>query len=186
MRKSTVSLRAGFTLLELIIVMVIISILAVIVSSTFVTSTRRGRDSRRKNDLRAVANALESYYNDHGQYPPDPVAGLYNGLMNGCGSTNLQGCPWGGQFQDSTGTLYMVLIPKDPLPSQTYYYLSTGKSYELYAHLENVYDEGDGVDQSGFTNPATHSTYQCGVTKSIPCTYVLTSTDLNLMPTPTP
>lgn len=162
--------RHGFTLIELLIVIVILSVLTVIVTGTFSSSMRRGRDTRRKNDLRAVANALESYYNDKGKYPLGA-----SGKMMGCLTFDTSECSWGGQFKDAAGTLYMVFIPKDPLQTQTYYYYSLdGKSYVLYAHLENTLDEGNGVNQTGYSNPTGN---KCGYSDIKTCTYGISSPD---------
>jgi prepilin-type N-terminal cleavage/methylation domain-containing protein len=161
---------SGFTLIELLIVMVILSILAVIVTGTFSSSMRRGRDTRRKNDLRAIASAIESYYNDKGRYP----LGL-NGVMMGCavGGVDDQACVAGGTFQDSKGTIYMTLIPSDPLQTYTYYYYSTtGTGYRIYAHLENTLDTGTNVNQSGYSIPTGN---KCGVATMSQCTFAVVS-----------
>ena len=159
--------RRGFTLMELLIVMVILSILVAIATGTYATSSKRGRDNRRKNDLRSVATALEAYFSDKGRYPTG-----VNGVMMGCGAGDTGACGWGdsGGFTDQYGTLYMVLVPSDPIDSQTYYYVSTtGANYKLYAKLENAYDAGDGVDQNGYANT------DCSTDSNIECNYGIAS-----------
>ncbi len=171
-RHTVMSRTRGFTLIELLIVMVILSILAVIVTGTFASSTRRGRDTRRKNDLRAVASALEGYYNDKGYYPTS-----VNGVMHGCSTNDSLDCSWGGKFDDKNGTLYMVLIPKDPIETQKYYYAVASyrgglpDSYRLYAHLENTLDAGDGVLQNGYAGT------NCGASGTLLCTYAISSSN---------
>ena len=142
--------REGFTLIELLIVMIILSILVAIVTGTYATSSKRGRDNRRKGDLRSVATTLEAYYNDKGAYPTNDANGQMVGCCNilGCGDT--QPCGWGGTMKDTNGTLYMVLIPSDPTTGKQYYYWGNGSSYKLYAKLEHTKDVGDGVQQSGY------------------------------------
>ena len=71
------SLKKGFTLVEL---MVVISIIAVLSSITLVavTSTRQtARDGYRLAQIRQVKTALELYFNTHGYYPFDGGA-LYD------------------------------------------------------------------------------------------------------------
>lgn len=161
-------MRKGFTLIELIIVMAILSILTVIVTGTFASSLRRGRDSRRKDDLRAIAGALETYYNDKGVYP----SGV-SGDMVGCGASDAQVCSWGGEMRDGEGTLYMVLLPGDPLQTQQYYYVSpSGTDYKLYAKLENDLDEGTGVDQTGYGSTDCSSSGS-----GVECTYGIASSN---------
>lgn len=68
----------AFTLIELLIVVAIIAILAAIAVPNFLEAQTRAKVSRAKNDERAMATALESYYVDHNEYPPNnagPVGG---------------------------------------------------------------------------------------------------------------
>jgi prepilin-type N-terminal cleavage/methylation domain-containing protein len=53
---------AGFTLLELLIVIAIIGSLALMGMSNYLTSIKRGRDARRKQDLKFIQQAVEQYY----------------------------------------------------------------------------------------------------------------------------
>ena len=56
--------KKGFTLVELLIVMAIISILATLIVGGFRSSQMRGRDGARKSDLKQISNALELFYSD--------------------------------------------------------------------------------------------------------------------------
>lgn len=148
----------GFTLMELMIVMVIMSILASLVIGNFSTSTKRGRDTRRKTDLGNIQTALESYFNDKGVYPTGVT-----GVMTGCGVGDSMPCNWGSAFIDKYSTLYMNILPADPVSGKKYYYVSAGSSYKIYAKLENTLDTGTGVKQAGYagTNCATSGTTLC-------------------------
>lgn len=133
--------KQGFTLIELMIVMIIMGILAAIGTTAFVSSMKKGRDSTRKANLRSITNALEMYYNDKGKYPVGESGGI-----KGCGTDAARTlCPAAnGAFQDetpSTPTMYMPKLPTDPLSSQKYYYVSaTGVQFQIYARLENSQD----------------------------------------------
>src|SRR5574341_329497 len=61
----------GFTLMELLIVMVLLGILVAMGLSSFRGSQTKSRDSRRKAELRQISLALEAYFNDKGRYPND-------------------------------------------------------------------------------------------------------------------
>ena len=59
----------GFTIVELLIVIVVIGILAALVINTFTGVQKRARDSERQTDIKAVASQLEKYYADNTTYP---------------------------------------------------------------------------------------------------------------------
>jgi prepilin-type N-terminal cleavage/methylation domain-containing protein len=133
--------RKGFTLIELLVVMAILAILMVITLANFRTSQAKSRDAQRKSDLNQIATAFEAYMTDHGSYPEDQ-----NGSVKscGCGDGTLV-CQWtieNGQreFCDNNNTVYMTKIPGDPQGSIPYCYLTNGKSFQLYAQLENAND----------------------------------------------
>ncbi len=122
----------GFTLLELMIVMVLLSILALLLIGNYTSSMKKGRDSRRKNDLSQIQRALEMYYEDNTYYPVLTDAQLFGRKF--C-NTSPSAC-------GSSSKTYMTKIPKDPNSNYTYHYVaeegtSTPQSYYLYSVLEN-------------------------------------------------
>lgn len=60
---------SGFTIVELLIVIVVIGILAALVLNTFQGVQARARDTERTTDINAVHTHLEVYYNDNAYYP---------------------------------------------------------------------------------------------------------------------
>lgn len=78
--------QAGFTIVELLIVIVVIGILAAIVITTFVGVQKRARDSERKTDLNSMSSQIEVYFADSGKYPT--LANMNDG---GFRSTSLKG-----------------------------------------------------------------------------------------------
>lgn len=167
--------KKGFTLVELLVVIVILGILTTIGLFAFQSSQKKSRDSRRKSDLQEITKALELYNNDHGSYP-----GASSGKIAGCDINYTSACDWGSAFGNTTANvIYMIKLPKDPSSTKTkYVYEAYGKGYRLYAHLEN----GDDVDV-----PTTGQKYyntDCSTSSTqIYCNYVITS--LNV-PSPTP
>ena len=63
------STRKAFTLIELMVVISIIGILVSISVFSYLTAQKKGRDSRRRQDLKAIQTALEQYYAEHQVYP---------------------------------------------------------------------------------------------------------------------
>jgi len=73
MRKS----KSGFTIIELLVVVVVIGILAGITLVAYNGTQARSRDARRKTDVANIIKAMELYYSDNGQYPvPTGATGL--------------------------------------------------------------------------------------------------------------
>ena len=125
----------AFTLIELIIVIAILGILSSLISGNFITSLKKGRDTKRKNDLDQVQKALEMYYEDNNEYPATvPFPGELCHPTGGCSTQN-----------------YMFNIPQDPKTDYTYFYESSDQTYyKIYSYIENDQDEGPGVNQVGY------------------------------------
>lgn len=61
--------RRGFTLIELMIVIVILGILMGTILPRITGAQSRARDTARQADLNSIAQAMELYYDDFGAYP---------------------------------------------------------------------------------------------------------------------
>ncbi len=59
----------GFTIVELLIVIVVIGILATLVIITFSGIQQRARDTQRQTDINGIQGHVEAYYADTGTYP---------------------------------------------------------------------------------------------------------------------
>ncbi len=59
----------GFTIVELLIVIVVIGILATLVIVTFTGIQQKARNSKRQTDINAVDSHVEAYYASTGNYP---------------------------------------------------------------------------------------------------------------------
>lgn len=70
--------RRGFSLAELVAVIVIISILAGVVSIRVVKTVQKGRDARRIADIDSLVTALQTYYLDYSQYPDTSDSWTYS------------------------------------------------------------------------------------------------------------
>ena len=136
--------QSGFTLLELLIVIVIIGILALLIIPNISSAPKKARDTQRKTDLRAAQKALEEYYVSNQAYP----------IATGNITTTLAPL--------STGTAPpLKTIPNDPknVSPYLYNYTSTdGQNYTLTACLENGGDQGTAT--AAAVSPCTTRTFQ--------------------------
>ncbi len=172
LRNQSQRTKSGFTLIELLVVIVILGFLIVAGLGSFISSQKKSRDSKRKNDLRQVAISLETYYNDIGHYPYSDA----NGDLWGCGAGAASVCTWGQPWTNTTTapqTIYMPQLPTDPSQGGRYYYVAdaAGTYFQIYAHLENTLDTGFGVKQIGYSGT------NCASVGTTTCTYGVASTN---------
>lgn len=59
----------GFTIVELLIVIVVIGILAALVITTFTGIQQKARDTERQTDIKALQGQIEAYYAQKSNYP---------------------------------------------------------------------------------------------------------------------
>lgn len=59
----------GFTIVELLIVIVVIGILAALVITTFTGIQQKARNTERQTDIKAMHGQVEAYYAQAGKYP---------------------------------------------------------------------------------------------------------------------
>lgn len=71
----------GFTIVELLIVIVVIGILAALVITTYNGIQQKARNTERTTDINAVQGQLEAYYAEKGTYPSTADLGT-NGANN--------------------------------------------------------------------------------------------------------
>jgi general secretion pathway protein G len=72
---------AGFTLLELIVVIAVIGILAAIALPALKNVPRRATESVLKNNLRTMRDVIDQYMGDKGNYPPSLEALVEEGYL---------------------------------------------------------------------------------------------------------
>lgn len=153
--------KKGFTLIELLTVIAILSILAALIFGNFVTTIKKARDNRRKQDLSQVKTALELYFAEVGFYPTTHP-------------TEEGGLPWGSALTNSLGTkTYMKKLPQEPSRNNgyNYSYQSDGTYFKLYSCLENTED----LDYNNITPTGTPN---CGVGCNNQCNYGVSSPNI--------
>ncbi|MBI2594800.1 MAG: prepilin-type N-terminal cleavage/methylation domain-containing protein [Candidatus Colwellbacteria bacterium] len=116
----------GFTLIEMLVVIIIISFLIGIVLTGTLGFQASARDTRRIGDLRNAQNFLELYFTKCGHYPGDGSCGTSYGAKTW---STLAG------IIESAGVT--TQFPSG-IPGRPYYYgaASDGLSYTLGAELE--------------------------------------------------
>ena len=61
--------QAGFTIVELLIVIIVIGILATLVITTFTGIQQKARNTKRQTDINAIQGQVEAYFASNGKYP---------------------------------------------------------------------------------------------------------------------
>jgi len=118
--------QAGFTIIEMLIVVTILAMLAGVLVPVLQEGQQTARDSRRMQDLRTVQSALADYYRATGQYP-DTTDAWQNDNDNGYGSTG---------YIPGLVPEYLQALPRDPDPQYPtatahYMYRSNGDDYKF-------------------------------------------------------
>jgi general secretion pathway protein G len=114
------SLQRGFTLIEVMVVVVILGILAVLVVPKIMDRPDEARMVAAKNDIRAVLSALKLYRLDNVNYPTTDQ-GLYALVKKPEAGTIPARWRTGG---------YLEHLPKDPWGNE-YQYLNPGVQGEI-------------------------------------------------------
>lgn len=131
-------------MIELLVVISIIGILVSIIASSFTTSQKRGRDTKRRADLQAVQKSLEQCYVLNRLYP----AAATGGQPLTCGSQTT-----------------MNQVPFDPKNSDPYVYTYSAAAgqdgYCFCARLEQVGGGNANTAGGGGLCSLTAGDYQC-------------------------
>jgi len=109
---------AGFTLVEIMVVIVILGVLAVLIVPRVVGRTDEARVAAAKHDISAIMQSLKLYRLDNGRYPTNEQ-GL-QALV-----TKPQAAPAPSNWRP-----YLDKLPRDPW-GNTYQYLNPGVNGEI-------------------------------------------------------
>lgn len=129
MRSKFVSQR-GFTIVELLIVVVVIAVLATLPVAAYSGMQQRGRDTQRVSDMKAIVKGLEMYKTLNGNYPATNTTNAISGWE--VSSINPS------QFLSALKTSgVMSTVPVDPVNNST-------SNVRGFLYRYSRYNAGDG------------------------------------------
>nr|WP_148862892.1 type II secretion system major pseudopilin GspG [Marinobacter fonticola] len=136
----------GFTLIEIMVVMVILGLLVAIVAPNILGRSDQARVTVAQTQMSNIANALDLYRLDNGHYP-STQQGLQALVTKPSGSPEPRNWNPDG---------YLKSVPQDPWDND-YQYISPGVNgpYDLYSYGSDGREGGDGdaADISVSDNP---------------------------------
>ena len=83
----------GFTLVELMIVLVVIALIAAIAIPNLINAIDRGKQKRTMSDIRTAATAIEAYSVDHSSYPQYTQGSLQATAAADLEPAHIKECP---------------------------------------------------------------------------------------------
>lgn len=126
---------AGFTLIEIMVVVVILGILAALIAPNVISRIDTAQSTKVKQDIRAIESALKLYRLDRFRYPTteEGLAALVTPPAD-----TTQAWPSGG---------YLDRLPTDPW-NRPYLYLQPGNhgEFDVYTLGRDGAEGGEGVD----------------------------------------
>ena len=155
---------AGFTLIEIMVVIVILTILVGIVVGASKYAITKGQRSRAQSEISMMENALESYKSDNGVYPPSTAirssgSGFPAGAIEISNSGSLYFALAGGtkvymtfkpnQLKTTT-TPPVITYIVDPFGSSYNYYCNGGAANQTNSATFDLWSYGpDGQNDTG-------------------------------------
>lgn len=144
--------RAGFTLLEVMVVIVILGVLASLVVPNLLGNKEKADRQKAISDIVALENALDMYRLDNGRYPTTEQ-GLEALIQQPANMADSRNYRTGG---------YIKRLPKDPWGND-YQYLSPGEKglFDVYTLGRMVRKMGKALAQISVTGICRSFSNQC-------------------------
>jgi general secretion pathway protein G len=134
----------GFTLVELLVVIVVLAVLAAIVLPKFVDSSRRSKEAALKSDLKLYRNAISLFSADCGAYPAAladlaATAAPASGKDSSGNDKTITASDWHGP--------YVQAVENDPISSGAFTYSTTSGSVGKITSSAS----GNGLDGTAYS-----------------------------------
>ena len=121
----------GFTLVELMVVIIILAVLTGIAIPSYLALRNRARIQATRSEMQNIATAISVYEADIGAYPADTMAALITAL----------------ESDDTSGTgPYMASVPTEDAWGNAYDYDLTSGSYTLTSTAGTAADASDDIE----------------------------------------
>ena len=125
----------GFTLIEIMVVVVILGILGALIVPNIIGRPDEARVAAAATDIQAIGNALELYRLDNGHYPSTEQG--IEALVN-----QPTGYPAPRRWNQDG---YLKKVPVDPW-GEPYRFVSEGRAMDVYSYGADQKEGGEGVD----------------------------------------
>jgi general secretion pathway protein G len=139
-------LRSGFTMVELMAILVIIGLLAAVVATNVIGKIEKARVTATKTSLRNLHAAVTQYKLDTGEFPTEE-----EGLM-----ALIEPSSEVVDLVDPSGYLETTEVPKDGWGNEFYYqlYPESGKPFVIISWGKDGEEEGEGYDADLYSTDA--------------------------------
>ena len=136
--------RKGFTLVELLVVIVVLAVLAAIVLPKFVGAGTRSKESALRSNLKLARNAVSLFNNDTAAYPASmadlaATSAPASGLASDGTAKSITAGDWHGPYLES--------IPNDPVSGSTFTYGTVAGSVGKVTSSAS----GNGLDGTAYS-----------------------------------
>jgi len=157
LRKTIKGNHSGFTLVELLVVIIIIAILATVGLVTYGSVQKEARKVKRMGDLAAIETNLQLYYQAKGKYPNTSISSRSECALWGSLSPNdvIKDTTTG----DTLVPIFMKSFPSDPSMDKAnntscYVYASDGTNYKLIDININEFSQSDYSSNRNLIDPS--------------------------------
>lgn len=155
----------GFTLVEIIVILAVISILVAILTPTVLKYIDEARDDRAKGDVNSISSMINDLIKDTGQFPGNKLdtTPTANTFLCGPGNVTLSGQTWGTSATCEDLANHLVVNNPGNTVSTSDDYPSSGKFRWKGPYITNISEDPWGnayqINASTLTGGSTSVTW---------------------------